>query len=122
MAIGITTTKTSGRLVFELSRGEDTTTRSIDVPYPKTNVESLQSSIDSVNSVFASDNSMNTCIQPATWRDNNVTEEQWTTTRVYYEVVVTSVTPVEPEVTSKLSSERQEFEENAPEEQDRQEG
>ena len=100
MAVGITTTKTTGKLIFELERDEEKTTRSIDVPFPKTDTssETLQSAIDSINTAFTTASSVaaNYIVQPANWRDTNTTEEQWTTTRVYYEITTTSSTPVEP--------------------------
>lgn len=102
MAIGTSTIKTSGRVVFSLQRTNDTeverTTRSIDIAYPITDTESLQSAVNTADSVFTdASNQMNVFIQPANWRDNNQTEEQWTTTGVYYEAITTTTTPVMPD-------------------------
>lgn len=102
MAAGVTVIKTTGRLIFELERGDEKTTRSLDVPYPKTDLESteLQEAVNNMNKQFTSaENSMNIFIQPANWRDANIAEEQWTTTRVSYEIVVTTTTPIEPDAT-----------------------
>lgn len=100
MAVGTTIIKTTGRLVFELERGEDKTTRSIEVPFPKTDTTgdagvALQNAVDSINSALSVEN-FDLFIQPANWRDTNVTEEQWKTTKISYEVVTTTSTPIEP--------------------------
>lgn len=100
MAVGISVTKVVGRLIFDLRRDEDETTRSIDIPFPKTEVssEELQTAVNTANTTFTdSSNAMNTFIQPANWRDTNTAEEQWTTTGVRYEIVSTTTTPIEPE-------------------------
>lgn len=100
MAVGISVTKVVGRLIFDLRRDEDEITRSIDIPFPKTEVssEELQTAVNTANTTFTdSSNAMNTFIQPANWRDTNTAEEQWTTTGVRYEIVSTTTTPIEPE-------------------------
>lgn len=98
MAVGVTEIKTVGRLIFDLERGEEKTTRTLDIPYPKTEDENLQTYVNETNAVFSSNtNLMNTFIQPANWRDTNVIENQWMTTRVSYEIVTTSTTPITPE-------------------------
>ncbi len=100
MAAGVTTTEYSGRVVFDLTRGNETTTRSIDVAYPMYDMadqESIQAAVDTLNTKFtSSENSANIFIQPANWRDTNRTEETWTTTGVRYEMITTSITPFEP--------------------------
>lgn len=100
MAVGTTVIKTTGKLIFELERDDEKTTRSIDVPFPKTDTtsETLQAAVDSINTAFTADDSLasNLIVQPANWRDSNTQEEQWTTKRVYYEITTTSSTPVEP--------------------------
>ena len=105
MATGVTTVKTTGRVVFELVRNGETTTRQIEIPYAKNDAEAVQSYVNTLNSTFTNaetsggNASMNLAIQPANWRDTNVVEEQWTTTGVHYEIVTTSITPVNPEQT-----------------------
>lgn len=98
MAVGLTETKTVGRVIVHLERGEDTTTRTLDVAYPKTEDGEgvdLQALVDTINSTLTS-TGMKYFIQPANWRDTNVQEEQWTTTLAEYEIVTTSTTPITP--------------------------
>jgi len=98
MAVGVDVIKTTGRLIFTLQRDDETTTRAIDVPFPKTNAENLQTAVNEANARFTNSNlSQNLVIQPATWRDNNDAEAQWTTTGVSYEIVTTTTTPITPE-------------------------
>jgi len=100
MAIGISITKNTGRMVFELTRDGESTTRVIEVPYAKTDTTDpdLQTAVDTAASIYTSSaNSMNLNIQPANWRDSNVAEEQWTTVGFRYEIVSTTITPIEPE-------------------------
>ena len=113
MAVGITTIKTVGRLVFDLSRGEDVTTRTVDIAYPKTDTESeeLQTLVNTTKTKYTSAN-YNILIQPANWRDTKISEDAWTTTNVRYEVVVTSVTPVTPEEPVTLGSAQEHQEEH----------
>lgn len=99
MAVGVITFKTVGRLIFDLQRGEEETSRSIEIPYPLTDGTSsdLQNAVNTANGIYASSvNGMNLLVQPANWRDTNLTEEQWTTTGVHYEIVETTTTPVMP--------------------------
>lgn len=100
MAAGPTTVDYSGRVVFDLVRGNETTTRSIEVAYPMYDMadqESIQAAVDALNAKYtSSENSANIFIQPANWRDTNRTEETWTTTGVHYEMITTSITPFDP--------------------------
>ena len=101
MAVGVSTTKTVGRLIFDLVRGEETTTRTIEIPEAITDTttdDTVQNAVNAANAAFTnSENQMNVAIQPANWRDTATTEAQWTTTRVHYEVVTTMTIPVEPD-------------------------
>lgn len=86
-----------GRLVFDLERGEEKTTRTIEIPYAKTDATSqeIQDDVNNAYSIFVpSSGGLNTFIQPASWRDTNDTEEQWTTTNLSYEVVETITTRI----------------------------
>lgn len=128
MAIGVDIIKTSGRLIFELERGEDTTTRTLDVAFPKTDTstDELQKLVNNANTIFTSPDSlpagdgypaipsraMNVFVQPANWRDLNITEEQWVTKRVRYEIVTTSTTPIEPDTPVTLGSAQAQFEQH----------
>lgn len=98
MAIGTDIIKTTGRLIFELHRGEDEETeRSIDIPYPRTDDESLQEAVNSVASIYSgAADDMNLLIQPANWRDVS-DEDVWTTTGLRYEIVTTTTTPITPD-------------------------
>lgn len=112
MAVGVDVIKTTGRLIFSLQRGDEATTRTIDVPYPKTDAESLQTAVNEANARFTtSTNAQNLIIQPAIWRDSNDTEAQWTTTGVSYEIVTTTTTPVTPDEPVTLGS-AQEYQDN----------
>lgn len=98
MAIGVDIIKTSGRLVFDLRRGEDETTRTVDIPNPITDPENVQAAVNTAQAEFTtSTGRVNTFIQPANWRDADVSEEQWITTGLHYEIVTTMITPVEPD-------------------------
>lgn len=98
MAVGVDVIKTTGRLVFELSRDGEKTTRNIEVPYPISDTNSLQAAVNQANATFTNEQSqMQYAIQPANWRDSNIAEEQWTTERVYYEYVQTLTRPIEPD-------------------------
>jgi len=100
MSVGVDVIKTTGRLVFELERGGDNTTRTIEIPGPLTDTtgDTVQNAVNTINTNFTnSENQMNTFIQPANWRDTNASELQWTTKRVYYEIVTTTTRPVEPD-------------------------
>lgn len=98
MSIGVDVTKVTGRLVFELSRDDERTTRSIEIPYPIENNASLQSAVDAANALYTnSSEQMNLFVQPSTWRDTNSSEESWATTGVYYEKVTTTTSRVEPD-------------------------
>lgn len=100
MAIGVDEIKTSGRLIFDLVRNGETTSRVIDVPYPINDEDSLQAAVNAANSRYTSSSGqMDTFIQPSNWRDSNTTEEQWTTTGVSYEMVTTITKPITPENT-----------------------
>ena len=97
MAVGVDTIVTTGRLVFDLVRGADTTTRVIDVPFPliDSTSQDLQNLVNQTNATYTSTtSSMNKFVQPAGWRDQNVSEEQWETTGVRYEIVTVTTTPV----------------------------
>lgn len=112
MAVGADVIRTSGRLVFELTRGGETTTRTIDIAYPISNSEAVQEAVNTANATFTSStNVMNTLMQPANWRDASVLEEQWTTTHVRYEIVQTITTPVEPDSSSSVRAEEQQINE-----------
>ena len=108
MSAGPTITEYSGRVVFDLTRGNETTTRSIDVAYPMYDMadqESIQAAVDALNTKYTSaENSANIFIQPANWRDTNRTEETWTTTGVHYEMITTSITPFDPTPAESLSA------------------
>lgn len=93
MAVGVDTIKTVGRLVFELARDGETTSRNIDIPYPVTDETQAQSAINNINADFVG----GVIIQPANWRDEDVDENNWTTTAVRYEIVTTATTPITPE-------------------------
>ena len=98
MAVKVTTIKTVGRLVFNLTRDGETTTRQIEIPYAEDDSQAVQEFVNQTNATFTNtENNMNYAIQPANWRDNNDVEAQWTTTGVRYEIVTTSTTPVEPD-------------------------
>lgn len=100
MAVGVDVIRTTGRLVFDLQRGEDVTTRTIDIPNPITDTESteLQNAVNTANTLYTgSGGGMNTFVQPSTWRDAQITEEQWTTTGVRYEVVTVTTRAIEPD-------------------------
>lgn len=116
MPIQPTEIKTIGRLVFDLARGEETTTRSVEIPNPmtETSAATVQAAVNEANSIYTSDtNAMNILIQPSNWRDDNNTEQQWTTTGVHYEIVLTSITVVDPGTTPDTLGSAQE---NQPEE------
>lgn len=100
MAVGVDTIVTTGRLVFDLVRGADTTTRAIDIPFPliDSTSQDLQNLVNQANTTYTNtEYSMNKFVQPAGWRDTNVSEEQWTTTGVHYEIVTVTTTPVTPD-------------------------
>jgi len=112
MAVGVDVIKTTGRLIFTLQRGDEETTRTIDIPFPKTDAENLQTAVNEANTRFTTSNlAQNLIVQPATWRDNNDTEAQWTTTGVSYEIVTTTTTPITPETPETLGS-AQEYQDN----------
>lgn len=98
--MAVTTTETYGRWTFDLERDDEKTTRTISIPNPKDPVQdeqAIQDAVDNLNASIASgQGTWDSFIQPANWRDNNVTEEQWTTTKATYEVISTSKTPFEP--------------------------
>lgn len=102
MAIGISETKVTGRLIFDMVRGEEKTSRSIDVPFPKVDTvdpaaaASLQAAVNDFNNSFTT-NPYNLFVQPANWRDSNASEEQWSTTQVHYEISSVTTTPIEPD-------------------------
>lgn len=101
MAIEAAVRKTIGRMVFELTRDDEQTTRTIDIPYAKTDTTSadIQAAVNNARNVFVTGRATNgydTFIQPAAWRDTNETEEQWTTTGFYYEIVETITTQITP--------------------------
>lgn len=107
MAVGVDVIRTTGRLIFDLQRGEDTTTRSIEIPYPNTDTsgDTLQNLVNTANTTFTNaDNSMNKFIQPSNWRDTNVSEAQWITLGVRYEIVTTSTTPITPDEPETLAA------------------
>lgn len=108
MPAGADTIEYSGRILFDLTRGNETTTRSIDVAYPihdMADQASIQSALDTLNTKFtSSENSANIFIQPANWRDTNRTEETWTTTGVRYEMITTTITPFDPTPVESLSA------------------
>ena len=115
MAVGVTEVKTVGRLIFDLQRGDETTSRSIDIPYPKTDdTAELQTLVNTANAeyVTAATAYMNVFVQPASWRDTNTAEEQWTTTGVRYEIVETTTTPITPETPVTLGSAQEYQQEN----------
>lgn len=98
MAIGTDIIKTSGRLIFDLVRDGERTSRTLEFPNPVTDLEALQISVNRADSIYTSgEQGMNLLMQPANWRDTNVVEEQWTTVGVHYEVVQTAITPIEPD-------------------------
>lgn len=102
MAVGTSITKSSGRIIFDLVRDGETTTRVIEVPFPLTDSssEAIQTAVNTADSLFtSSDNYQNVYMQPSNWRDNNLAEEQWTTTGVHYEIITTTTTPIEPDET-----------------------
>lgn len=109
MAVGATTIRTVGRLLFDLERTNveteelEKTTRSIEVPYPIP-AENAQSAVDSIHSAFTTGANTKYLIQPATWRDDNELDEQWQTTRVSYEIVETRTTPVNPTEPESISA------------------
>lgn len=113
MAVGVTEIKTVCRLVFDLERDEETTSRSIEIPYGLTEDSSaaLQQAINATNTKYTS-SSYNVMIQPANWRDNNIAEEQWVTKGVRYEISTVTTTPITPETPVTLGS----AQENQPEE------
>lgn len=97
MAVQTTTVKTVGRLIFELERGEEQTARSIDIPFPRVDVQGLQTIIDQINSRFTSaTEAMNVFVQPSSWRDEQAEEDQWRTVNVRYEIIETATTPITP--------------------------
>lgn len=117
MAIGVSEVKTVGRLIFDLQRGDVTTSRSIDIPYPKTDADDmaeLQTLVNAANADYATATTayMNVFVQPANWRDTNTAEEQWTTTGVRYEIVTTTTTPITPETPVTLGSAQEYQQEN----------
>lgn len=98
MAVGISTTRNVGRLVFDLTRNGESTTRIIEVPYARTDTTdtTIQDAVNTAAAIYTSPtNGMNLNIQPANWRDSNVAEEQWTTVGFRYEIVSTTITPIE---------------------------
>lgn len=97
MAIGVDVIKNTGRLIFDLQRGDETTTRTIDIPYPKaTDAEGIQDLVNSTKSTYTNEGNR-TFIQPSNWRDANLSEEQWTTVGVRYEYVTTVTNEVTPD-------------------------
>lgn len=97
MAIGITTIKTVGRLVFDLQRDEETTTRTIDLPQPLMNQELAQQRLDQLKPNFVDNVNGKLIIQPANWRDDDVSNsDPWTTMAMRYEIIETAVTPIIP--------------------------
>lgn len=106
MAVMTSITRETGRLIFNLQRDEETTTRAIDIPFPIVDttqegiLEQLQTAINNVNaSMTAADNEMNHFMQPANWRDDDQNEPTWVTTSVHYEIVKTTTTPITAETT-----------------------
>lgn len=95
--MAVTSTETVARWIFTLQRGDEQTTRTINVPNPKTGEEDLQTILDTVAQNIVGQSAVaargNKIIQPSNWRDSNTTEEEWTTTDVKLEIVSTSVTP-----------------------------
>lgn len=86
-----------GRWTFELVKDDETTTRTINVPYPKDPVSAesaIENAVSLAKNLFASE-VYNTMIQPSNWRDDNDTEEQWTVAGLKYEVIQTITTPFE---------------------------
>lgn len=124
MAVGVDIIKTTGRLIFDLERGDETTTRAIDIPHPVVDAEAVQTAVNSAESVLTSStNFANLFIQPANWRDNDRQEMQWRTTHVHYEIVTTSITPVEPDevLSATMANEEQQQERDERGEQHEQE-
>lgn len=124
MAIGVDIIKTTGRLVFDLKRGEEETTRTIDIPNPITDTTTVQTAVNAANERFTNTAvNMNVFIQPANWRDAGILEEQWVTQGVHYEIVTTTITPVEPDevVSATMANEEQQQERDERGEQHEQE-
>lgn len=124
MAVGIDVIKTTGRLVFELERDEEQTTRTLEIPNPLLTPEDVQAAINETNTRFTSaTDQMNVFMQPANWRDTNVAELQWTTKKVHYEIVQTVTTPIEPDevLSATMANEEQQQERDERGEQHEQE-
>ena len=87
--------KTEGRWVFTLSKntssGTITTEREISNPFPKAQgSDPVQQDIDDAADYFTADtNRQNKIIQPANWRDDDINEDEWTTTALRYEKIIT---------------------------------
>lgn len=99
MAVGVDIIRTTGRLVFELTRDGEQTTRAMDIAFPSDDADAIQAQVNAANATFTeASNSFNVFVQPANWRDTASSEAQWTTTRVYYESIQTITRPINPDV------------------------
>lgn len=102
MAATSETIRTTARLVFDLSRNGETTTRTIDIPSPLTDTSEgealtrIQTAVNNAKTRYV-DSSMNTFIQTANWRDTNISDEQWRTIGLRYEIITTTTQVVEPD-------------------------
>jgi len=98
MAVGVDTIETTGRLIFDLERNGEKTTKVLEITSPITDAAALQTAVNTANSVFTNaENYMNIFIQPSTWRDDGGTETNWTTTGVRYEQITITTRPIEPD-------------------------
>lgn len=95
--IGTTEIRQEGKLIVTLQRGDEITERTINMPFPVIDDEQAQTMIATANaSLTASTGGINKLLQPVGWRDTNATEEEWTTTGVRYEIIITETTPIIP--------------------------
>lgn len=125
MAVGVDVIKTIGRLIFDLQRGAEETTRYIEISNPISNDDpNLQAAINRADSIFSSEtDKMNLLMQPVNWRDTNVQEQQWVTKGVHYESIMTVTTPIEPDevLSATMANEEQQQERDERGEQHEQE-
>ena len=91
------TIKTEGKWTFTLERGGEKVERTINNPYTVgLDNENTQDAVNAAYEYFTSSTDRkNKIIQPTNWRDENDSEEEWTTTNVRYDIIVTQTRPIE---------------------------
>ena len=92
--------KTDGQWVFELQLDGVTKERKLAVPYPvASDNANTQTAVNNAYEFFTSStNRQNKIVQPSDWRDEDYTEDEWTTTGLRFEHITTQthVTDYDP--------------------------